>query len=249
MQFSTPIDTTSRIWRDFDEVPKNPATLLDLMSVEVANLLATAKHMPPIILDESEEEDEVFSHKLDLMMRAQVIDAQLATWPDIVPSHWRPVKLPASEIPKNVIDAGIYGDGCDIYPDIIICSTWNDYRVARLKVLGLIAGLDHGKSLVQTIDMIQQLVDDIVDSVPFSLGSRIKPEPLYEADVTFPGLGQSSASKAHQKTSCAYGGWYLFSPFKEVMQSAHRGYLRAGQKEWMHGQLQRLAFMYDVQPS
>lgn len=198
----------SGIWEeDLDDMPRNPATLLDLMSVEVADLLADAAHAPPRVIYSSDDEDESWNGTDELLRRAQAIDTGLASWPETLPLHWYPIRVFKDNIPQEVIDAGIYEDSCDIYPDIMICSTWNDWRVARLKVLRLIAKLrllsrlDRGENSAQSINEMQQLVDGICASVPFCLGSRIEPAPLYQAEVVYPGLRGRLTSKEHRKTA------------------------------------------------
>ena len=250
-------------------MPRNPATLLDLISVEVADLLADATHMLPKVFAVGEEEryhnDIPYPETTlvsgnrsrvlmdELLERAQVLDADLASWPDMLPLHWSPVRALAHAIPQEVIDAGIWEDNCDIYPDVIICSTWNDWRVARLRVLRLIAELclanqvERGETRAQTIAIIRQLVDDICASVPFCLGSRTDAVPLYQAEVIYPGIKGRLNSREHAITARAYGGWYLFSPFKETMQL--EAYISKAQREWLQAQLLRLAKLYDVKPT
>lgn len=254
IHFSSPIDTASRIWEEeIDDMPRNPAALLDLMSVDVADLLADAAHEPPKVVDLGDEEDESSISTDELLERAQSIDANLASWPETLPLHWYPVRVFKDIIPQEVIDAGLYKDSCEVYPDVMICSTWNDWRVARLKVLHLIAKLRHINSIhrgeigAQIISEIQQLVDGICASVPFCLGSRTKSTPLYHAEVVYPGLEGRLNSKEHQKAASAYGGWYLFSPFKETMQMVP--YISEDQREWLLLQLWRLAKLSAVVPT
>ncbi len=233
-------------------MPPNPAILLEVMLVEVANLLADAAHTPSKVIDLNDEEGGSSDGTDELLERAKAIDAGLASWPEILPLHWNPVRVFKDIIPQEVIDAGIYEDSCDIYPDIMICSIWNDWRVARLKVLRLIAklqlvsSLDRGEISARTINEIQQLVDGICASVPFCLGSRTEPTPFYEAEVVFPGVKGRLNSMEHQKTASAYGRWYLFSPFKETMKM--EPYISEGQQEWLCRQFLRLARLSDVVP-
>lgn len=254
IQFSSPVETASGIWEeDLEDMPRNPATLLDLMSVDVADLLADAAHISPKVIDLSDEEDESSNCTDEVLERARAVDANLASWPQTLPLHWHPVRVFKDIIPKEVIDAGIYGDSCEVYPDIMICSTWNDWRVARLKVLRLMAklslvtSLERGVIRAHLINEIQMLVDGICASVPFCLGSRTEPAPLYQAEVIYPGLKGRLNSTEHEKTASAYGGWYLFSPFKETMQMGP--YISKCQQEWLELQLWRLAKMYDVKPA
>ena len=232
-------------------MPRNPATLLDLMSVEVANLLADAAHTPPKVIDLSDKDEEPSDDTNELLERGEAIDAVLASWPETLPLHWFPVRVFKDTIPQEVIDAGIYEDSCDIYPDIMICSTWNDWRLARLKVLHLIARLrpistlDNGQTSPQVLKDIQQLVDGICASVPFCFGSRTDPTPMYQAKVIYPGLEGRLDSKEHEKTASAYGGWYLFSPLRMTMDM--EPYIRKDQREWSLLQLYRLAKFSNVE--
>lgn len=244
MQFSSPIEGTSDVLDAEDESPQSPGTLLDLMSVDVANLLALADQT--LRRDAELKCDKIKSSTatLDLLMKAQEVDANLATWPLFVPQDWIPMQVAADNVPKSVVDAGFYGNSCAIYPDIMICSTWNEWRVARLMVLGLIARIDHKESKDQAVTAIQELVDGICASVPFSLGDRTQPGNMYGSRVEYPSLPGKPMSKAHQTTASAYGGWYLFAPLQETIKIAM--HLRSGQRDWLYGQLMRLAKMYDV---
>lgn len=250
MQFSSTVDTDSGLWDDLEDMPCNPSTLLDYLSVDVANLLATERSSPPLVVDITDDDSDRLDDSdkpCDLVIRAKAVDSKLAAWPDTVPLPWIPCWIAEHEVPLEVVDAGIYNGGCDIYPDIMICSTWNEWRVARLKILRVIAQHGSKEILAQASTEIQQLVDGICASIPFSLGSRTEPGPLYEMKVTYPSLNGQPTSMEHHKTSCAYGGWYLFAPFQETMTLG--AYLREGQLQWLRGQLLRLAKMYDVDPA
>ena len=251
IHFSSPVEAASGIWEeDLDDIPHNPATLLDLMSVEVANLLADAGQTHPKVIGPNHDEDQSPDSTDELLEKAQAIDARLVSWPNALPLNWYPIRVFRDTIPQEVINAGMYGDSCDIYPDIMICSTWNDWRVARLKVLSLIAklrlatDLNHFDTDTQVICEIQHLVDGICASIPFCLGSRSEPAPLYEAKVVYPGPNGRLNSKEHEKTASAYGGWYLFSPFKETMELGP--YISQSQQGWLRNQLYRLARIYDI---
>lgn len=231
-------------------MPRNPAILLDLMTVEVADLLADFAHTPSKVTDLNDEKDEASNSTDELLERAEAIDATLASWPKTLPLHWYPVRIFKDTIPQEVTAAGVYGDTCEIYPDIMICSTWNDWRVARLKVLRLITKLrpestiDGGEIDAEIISKIQPLVDGICASIPFCLGSRTDPTPLYEVEVIYPGYKGRVNPKEHQKTAMAYGGWYLFSPFKETMEIGP--YISKDQHQWLELQLWRLGRIYGI---
>jgi len=247
MQFSSPIDGASDILDDEEGVPQNPGTLLDLMFVEVANLLVFAENSFAQSKDAGSAQAELSTSVMDLLIEAEETDAKLASWPAFIPKDWFPIQVSVNDVPKSVVDAGFYGNSCDVYSDIVVCSTWNEWRVARLMVLGLIARISHKESELRAVETIQQLVDEICACIPFSLGDRIEPGNFYEAQIQYPCLPGRPMSKQHQKTATAYGGWYLFAPFKETMKIGIR--LRKGQRDWLSGQLLRLAKMYDVVPA
>lgn len=247
MQFSSPIDPTSGLWDDYQDMAENPATSLDAMFVEVANLLADGERPSALITELDSDEIEPIFDTVDFLERAEATDSRLATWPDSVPANWIPIQVPAARVPESVVDASFYGDSCDVYPDIIICSTWNEWRVARLKVLGLIASAGNYAAKYQAMQTIQQMADGICASVPFSLGDRTALCQLYDAQVTYPTYPGRASSKEHQRTASAYGPWYLFAPFKQLIQVAM--YLREGQRDWVRKQLFRLAFISDVTPA
>lgn len=243
----TNVDLHSELWQDgFNSMPCNPATVLDRMCADVANLLATADQTLARIFNSTGDESEAANHESELVLRAESVDAQLVRWPDMLPSNWIPTRVSINTIPQEVIDAGLYRDSCDIYSDIIICSTWNDWRHVRLKVLALVARLGDDDSRSRAVTSIQQLADDICASVPFSLGSRVKPSAMYAGDTCYPCVKGQTVSKAHQQRAAAVGGWCLFLPLKETLHAAKD--MRRGQREWVSGQLRRLATVYNIRP-
>ncbi|KAL9637710.1 MAG: hypothetical protein Q9164_002035 [Protoblastenia rupestris] len=243
---ASPIDVNANVWHELQDFPHTPATLLDLLTVEVANILAKADGSPQNLW-KIRGEPAVHTEDPNILSRAVALDAKLATWQNATPSHWAPERVSKNQIPENVIQAGLYGQIADIYQDVIICSTWNDWRIARLKNLALIAQRTSGEQRGETIGIIQELVDAICASIPFCLGSRRTPAPLHTADVTYPTLPGQKTPKLHHQTAAAYGGWYLLAPMRQVM--AMEMYLREGQIMWMHSQLKRLATIYDVIPA
>ncbi|KAI9710811.1 MAG: hypothetical protein M1812_007359 [Candelaria pacifica] len=242
----TPVDTSAEVWQDSDQLPQNPATLLDIMSVEVANVLSAENQPPERVVELEEVETDASPPISNLLDRAIAAEARLASWPEIVPRNWIPVRIPRNSIPQVVVDAGLYGAYCEVYPDIVICSTWNSWRTIRLKILSLIARLDPEGSGIQAVTTIQQLADDICASIPFSIGSRTEPALFSESAAIYPSVEGQSLPTNHVRAALAVGGWSLFSPLKEIINV--RMYLRLGHREWVREQLFRLAKIYDVIP-
>lgn len=243
----TSVDIHSELWQDTsDSTLCNPATILDRMCADVANLLATADQTLAKIFDCTENETGTAIRQSELVLRAESVDAQLARWPAMLSSNWIPTRIFTNTIPEEVVNAGIYRDSCDVYSDVVICSTWNDWRYARLKVLALVARLGDHDSRARAVTSIQQLADDICASIPFSLGSRVKPTAMYAGDSTYPCVEGQTVPKSHQQRAAAVGGWFLFLPLKETFYAAKN--LRRGQRGWVARQLERLATIYNIRP-
>ena len=261
MQSKTPIDTRSTIWSDDIALRHNPATLLDVRFTEVANVLALessllayryGKALPVSLLSETAglvaldielrpksgfDEISWISH---LISQAKTVDLNLAAWLETIPSSWLPNRIAGEFVPPTVREAGMYRD-CDIYPDILVATTWNEWRAARLKVLALIARY---QSDDQVLANIQLLADDICASLPFHLGDRTEMTPMYVARSVYPSAEGEPIPQGHHQNATAFGGWYIYAPLREITNvSMH---LREGQLMWVLGQLKRLAKIHDV---
>ena len=247
---SLPVDESSAVWQDSGSIPHNPATLLDQMSMGIPNLLVAAKKTPSSSPEvDSEEKEFNITHRSQILTKAAAMEATLCNWPEVVPLEWNPVRVPSKDVPSSILKTGnIYQDHCDLYYDITVCSIWNSWRLARLKVLAITARLSPPSSPAQhaAISTIQSLADDICASVPFCMGSKESPIPLHCLEIEYPTLDGGPAPEYHHRSAASFGGWLLFSPMKEVMNVGM--WLRPGQLAWMGTQLQRLAMVYDVEP-
>lgn len=262
MQSNTPIDTRSTIWKDDIALPHNPATILDVRFTEVANVLALEssflayKYERPLDVSLSSQNTGFQSLDLDLpveggadgsswtsylISQAKTVDSNLAAWLEIIPSSWLPKRVAGESVPLTVRGAGMYDDHCDIYPDILVATTWNEWRAARLKVLALLARHQPGEQVTANI---QGLVDDICASLPFHLGDRTEMTPIYFARSLYPSAEGQPLPQGHHQNASAFGGWYLYAPLKQITNVSM--YLREGQLEWVLGQLKRLAKIHDV---
>lgn len=225
----SPINSTATVWQDPVDMPRNPGTILDLMSVEVANILAL------------EKSDALRGSLSSFTTMVKTAEHRLATWSDSVPQDWFPQRVPRKSVPKSVADAGLYGDGCDIYPDVLVCCTWNDWRSTRLKLLALMVKYEPDE---ESLASMQHLADEICASFPFLLGDRKTPAPLYAANVIYPSLEGQRVPAAHYQTAAGYGGWYMLEPLRQTIEIGV--YLREGQLQWIRSQGARLANIYDV---
>ena len=251
VQSASPIDVSEDIWADSAVAVTTPAILLDRLLVDVANLLAVARQD---LASGSGIATSIDPHTArqgsSLLSEAEFLECHLMSWAKALPSYWSPAKVSVDQVPASIVSAGFYGNPCDIYQDIMICATWNDWRTARLKVLAIIASHNKtGPERAAITTTIQELADDICASIPFCLGSRTTPAPVHDTqNISYPTLPGTTETtpEVHYRTAAAYGGWYLFPPMKQVM--AVGAYLREGQMLWMALQLRRLAGVYNICP-
>ena len=225
----SPINATATVWQDPADMPRNPGTILDLMSVEVANILAL------------EKSDALTGSLSNFTRMVKTAERRLATWPDSVPQDWFPKRVRRELVPPSVAEAGLYGDGCDIYSDVLVCCTWNDWRSTRLKLLALLVKYERDE---ESLVSMQRLADEICASFPFILGDRKTPAPLFAANVIYPSLEGQTVPAAHYQTAAGYGGWYMLEPLRQTIEIGE--YLDEGQLQWIRSQGSRLANIYDV---
>lgn len=95
---------------------------------------------------------------------------------------------------------------------------------------------------------IQKLVDDICGTVPFYLGTKTRPGVDDTPDVEYP-YTTSKPSKGLRRAQAGSGGYNLIEPHHEPLKLVLSFQaLRAGQKEWVLGQLARIDRLYGLKP-
>ena len=245
IQNTCTVDMNNSEWQRSNEVEETPTTSLNHLMAKVANLCASVQQavLPQASL--GADYTSTFENR-KILSGAKCLDGEFIMWTMNLPSEWEPISISAKHLPPSIVQAGCYGDHYDIYNDIMVCSTWNDWRVARLKILAMQVCYTLGSERALVIEAIQGLSDAICASIPFCLGSRMLPAPLHAQDMDYPSLPGKGISKYHYRTAAAYGGWYLLAPMKQVL--ALGAYLRQGQSLWIALQLRRLARIYNVVP-
>lgn len=233
-------------------VPQNAAIRLTTLTAQLAYLRSKSG----MILGPITCPQDVFT----LLDDATELDRQLIAWMESVPQDWKfaaakHFKLPA-DVPKENF---VYNDRTDVYADLSVADIWNSYRVTRLKVLSII--LDCIAALPEPFDhalqsqchfvmtTVQELADDICGSVPFHLGTRTRPGIDDKPGVEYP-YTTIKAERALRLACAALGGWNLIEPNYEPLRNALMvPCLRAGQREWILGQLSRIARLYALPKS
>lgn len=214
--------------------------------MEIANLQAM---MPSKALMNPKLQTQKLQHIID---QAIMIERSLASWYSSLPLAWYPVRVSTNEsFPESIITAGVYKQLCDVYPSISIAGTFNKYRFSllRLKLVILNCLSQQPKTLTtlrkqaDLMNNIQILADDVCASVPFHLGDRTEPGWLGDKSVHYPCVpGQELPEGQHQMAQ-GMGGWQLLEPLKGLLIIGVK--LRTGQREWIGGQMMRIANIYN----
>lgn len=221
-------------------MPYNPATLLDAMRVQLANVLATAAEHASLGNADSLSDERRFR----ILSFAKAAFSRHDSWPSLVPQDWWPIPLQRSLIPQMVIEAGVYGDHCELYPSVFVCETWLLWYTSRIRILSLIADLEQLGSNQDTVLRVQQTADSIFAAVPYILGSKSDPADMYETKFVYPCLPGDTISTNHYQHAAAFGGLALWIPLKTLLDN--KRHLRNHQTHFSLVQICRLARIYDV---
>lgn len=195
-----------------------------------------------------------------LLDQAIELNERLIKWTRTLPGDWKFVATDKLEFPTGCLKHHfVYQDRIDVYTDLSIATTWNSYRVTRLRVLTIILSCIatlpepltdaiRGQTFIARRSL-QELVDDICGSVPFHLGTKICPGTDDRPSVEYPYVIRKAGQELRR--SCAgLGGWELIEPHYEPLKNALMvDCLRAGQKEWIIEQLSRIGRLYGLPPS
>lgn len=220
---------------------------MDTINVDLANMQAYAFQLlkttdiPPGVR---------FSRLMQTISYLSDIDDRLTAWSRSLPPSWIPIRVSGKEyVPPNIPQAGLYQPHCDIYTSIFIASLWNKQRLSQIRAKSIIIScLAQGPLTPSNIKQreacqlgIQQAVDYICASVPFNIGDRMQSE---DKNVHYPHAPGRPVPKDHYQTGPAMGGWSLLQPLGAVWGMKIK--LRDGQKQWIGGQMARIARIYGI---
>lgn len=235
-----PVQDASELWQDPEQMCYNPATLLDGMCLQAANVLAAAAQCAsPDTVDSLNG-----NMRIDILFQAKKVNSRLATWLSLVPQDWWPVALERAVIPQEIVDAGLHGDYCHVYSDVSICDTWLSWRSTRLRIFALIADYDQTELKHDAVLQARQTTDDIFAAVPFMLGSKCMPANMFDTDFTYLCPPGKTVSVNHYHSAAAFGGLVLLAPLKTIMECTR--HLRPDQVQFAGQQIRRLGKLYDV---
>ncbi|KAL5351906.1 hypothetical protein ACLOAV_003768 [Pseudogymnoascus australis] len=181
-------------WLAQNRALDNPSSMLDIIGVHVANI----QHS--FFQDSSRENHspEMPQQGVEFLLPdIDAVEARLASWVLVVPSHWHPLAL--EHLGDRCPSIVTYLGDCDIYPSIQVATIWNTWRCYRLILLNMKLAIlcsspqvimdagppNQGSSnayadtmrLAQ--DALQECVDAICRSLPYHLGNRTAPSLLF----------------------------------------------------------------------
>ena len=222
------------------DVPRTPEFELEEIQFEVTNLQASASGLVTNVASKESSTSEILA-------KANELDQRLVDWTTTMPDDWNPIFCDSESVARSIRDAGFYQDHCNIYQSIFIANILNGHCYSRINlqlvILACLQQLDNPlfeKDQVKARDNVQDLADTICASVPFYLGDRVTVLRIDDETVQYPRVGSDPTSTEHYRTAAAYGGMFLMQRLPELLALP----LRAGQREWILGQMMRIKKIY-----
>ena len=240
LDWTTSIQTTP--------TPPTPEIGLEEIDVEVANLYVAASRLAA-----GPAEGGMSPSKI--LAKANELDQRILDWSASLPPDWIPVCiLDPESISETIRLAGMYQDYCTTHRSIFIANSLNGQFCSRIKLqLVILACLnalndpDAESTRIIARNSIQDLADSICATVPYHLGDRVNVLRIDDKTVQYPRVGSDATPAEHYVTAAAFGGMFLMKRFVELLNPILP--LRAGQREWVLGQMRRVRRVYLAAPS
>ena len=235
-------------------ISSTPEFELEEIQFEVANLQASASRLAANLANK-------ISTASEILAKANELDQRLVDWAATVPDDWNPTFCDSDSVPRSIRDAGFYQDHCSVHQSIFIANILNGQCSSRINVqLVILRCLEHldnnnnnnnnpaifATERTNARDNVQDLADTICASVPFYLGDRTTFVRIDDDEtVQYPRIGSDSTTSTtgHYRTAAAYGGMFLMQRLPELL-ALPLPFLRAGQREWVLGQMIRIKRIY-----
>lgn len=244
-------------------LPANPASVLDLVGVDVAKL----QHgLHRLLMKGMEQETSGLGGLSDMAANAAV---HLRAWLEVLPTSWHPRRLHRGIDFNSSIDA--YEDASDVYPSIQIANIWNQWYIYSLIVAIVQSQLAKNEaSTLQQMENIKKLVYCICCSVPYYVGNPTRPvsysdiedgsqiifpsfHDLQPTDEAYPEylVSDHYASRVdHDRHVMLQGPLHIMSVLSHVIGMLADGprsrgaiMLEQGQEEWLQRQLMRSLYL------
>lgn len=259
------IDAESLELLRIDQMPQNKVQVLDVLSVDLVRIRARYKQLQKDSMRWNEKID--LSSYRDLIEDALTLESELLNWYSTLPENWFPCYLTSQDVAITIRDRSFYGRRCTVYEDIGICDAINTYRQRCLELLGLIRQCCNAHPTQANIELsdckaevMQQLADDICESLPFYLGDlHLNVSPDCMLGIQYPsarrqGRRYPSSELSHRRSALGLGGWNVYANLLLLLNlqrptiSSAPLCLRLGQLEWIKAQVRRVEIAYTFRP-
>lgn len=242
-----PLSISTGDWTDLppsESESENAANRLGVMAVEIPNYRSVAYSLL------SGPRNEVTKAKVaELLEDAMSFDIQLASWPSTVTGdQW--LYKPFNPLEQDPDDPEIFYHGSvHEYPNIWVCSVWNDYRLARIFILAIV--LNCTEWLVSPLSRTQtsaykyattnlrKMVDEISASVPFALGHQL---PNVDGVKVISMLNTQNSKVTTDQASSILGGYSLMWP---LFVASNVPCAPESQRRWLRRRQTHIAKGYD----
>lgn len=231
------------------DLPQNTANRLTVISANAAELGRLAKTVLPSqsTLASTNEIHRILNIALE-------INSQFKEWAQSVPENW--AWYPASGFdcpPDRPRELFVYQDRIDFYSEPTMAKVWNSYRSRRMMILFTVLDCVYelepsyndilARYARDSLQVTQELVDDICASVPYIFGTKTYGGPGDRACFEYPYYGTTKLSAEHRRAAAALGALSLSEPLNTSLSAVS---LRKGQKKWIVGQIMRIGASYNL---
>lgn len=219
---------------DKDEVAQS-VTILNLRTTELrATVNRCMTYMP--------RTPENISKVLGLMHQAQELELEFQNWIATVPEVWK-FKTAAwvdSVSGTDLTTSDVYPGKVDTYSDFWIASVWNNARVARLFISGIIvrcaawvcSPVDYRTTpeYAYAARLGVDMVNDMIASIPYFLGWRTKDE--YEPKMA--GISSFACGDDAAGACKGLGAYFCIWP---LFTASCSDFTTDGQRTWIKGRM------------
>lgn len=229
-------------WWIADAAKDGPGAFVTQFLLRVAELRQEVNSVLPT----SPREPYFFQKVLDLMRRSQAMEQEYRQWEETLPEEWR-VKTVAwvDNVPGgDLMRAEVCPGRVDMFKDLFVATVWNNARVCRLFISGLIVRCaawicypvdyrttpEYATCARVGVDMVV----DILASIPYHLGWRLDENgTLIAGDLSGFDTGADDITSPK-----ALGGFYCIWPLFCVISS---DYATDNQRTWIRGRMNLIA--------
>lgn len=220
-------------WWTSDTTKDERGNFVTKLNCRVAELRADLN----AVLANIQGNPEYSSEIINLMRRAQALENEYMDFEATLPEDYFPRTVVwIDQVPgADITQLNIFPGKVDMYPDASIANLWNEARVARLFISGVIVRcaawvcnpVDYRTTpeYATAVRLCTDLNTDIIASVPYHLGWRM--DDRGELRPGMPAEGEPG-------NAGAIGGFFVMWPLFSI---SNTDYISDSQRAWVKGRL------------